>query len=83
MDNEIRITITVREDGFFCNAVRGEDFVCTTIQPTLDMSLASAMDWIREQAASIQPLPQGSTEHIDWERSDIKRDFLTELLESL
>ena len=50
MDNQIKIIVTVTEDGFFTNAQQGSDFVCTVLQPTLDMSLASAMDWIREHA---------------------------------
>jgi len=51
----ITITVYVREDGYFCNAVHGANFVCTTIQPTLDMSLASAMSWVRNEVAAIRP----------------------------
>ncbi len=50
----ITITVTVREEGFYCNAVHGQNFICTTIQPTLDMSLASAMSWVRQEVAAIR-----------------------------
>lgn len=40
----ITITISVTEDGFYTSA-KGEDgsFICTVAQPTLDLSLESAM----------------------------------------
>lgn len=46
----ITITVSVAADGFFTNAQYGDSFVCTTIQPTLEMSLASAMPEIRQMA---------------------------------
>ena len=46
----IVITVSVTPEGFFTNAQRGADFVCTTVQPTLEMSLASAMPDIRKMA---------------------------------
>ncbi len=40
----ITITISVTEDGFFTNAESSDgSFVCTVAQPTLDLSLESAM----------------------------------------
>ena len=57
-DNEIRISVFVNEEGVYCNAVRGEAFICTTVQPNIHMSLASAMAWIQEQIEAIQPLPE-------------------------
>jgi len=48
-DQRILISIAVTEDGFFTNAqLDSENFVCTTAQPNLDMSLASAMSFIRD-----------------------------------
>ena len=54
--NEIRITVFVSEDGYYCNAVHGENFICTTVQPTLDMSLASAMGFIRDEVAKVSDI---------------------------
>lgn len=48
IDQRISITITVTEDGFFTNASHEASFICTTLQPTLDLSLASAMPTLRE-----------------------------------
>lgn len=50
---QITITISVTDEGFYCNASDAHgSFVCTTVQPNLDMSLASAMPFIRDYAAS-------------------------------
>ena len=51
--DRITITITRMGDEFFTNAVYGDNFICTARQPSVDMSIASAMEWIREQAAQI------------------------------
>lgn len=54
MNNSISISIMVTEDGFFTNATLDSgSFVCTTVQDTLDMSLASALPYIRSYADEI------------------------------
>lgn len=62
---EPRIQIIVRHINgrFFTNAtlVMGEDpydFVCTTAQSALDMSIASAMPFIRDYAAKLSAAPE-------------------------
>lgn len=53
----ISISITVTEEGFYTNAsLDDSNFVCTMLQPMLDMSIASAMPFIREYATKIHEL---------------------------
>lgn len=49
------ITIHIEDGQFFTNASFPDgSFICTTAQSTLDMSLASAMPFIRKQIAKIE-----------------------------
>lgn len=52
-DNRINISIMVTEDGFFTNASHESGFVCTMAQDTLDLSIASALPFIRSYADEI------------------------------
>lgn len=61
-EHKITITISKTEEGFFCNADDSlGSFVCTTVQPTLEMSLASAMPFIREYGEAL-PIPRSACE---------------------
>lgn len=56
MDRDtISISIHVSDEGFYCNAsIPNGDFVCTTAQPTVEMSIASAMPSIRKYADTLE-----------------------------
>lgn len=68
--SDVQVTITIhRMDGkFFTNASTPTgNFICTTEQSTLDMSLASAMEWIRDE---FNRVPVERPEQETWDMSN-------------